>query len=237
MSGSDQLLDVLRRFVTNMGGAYDVNDVLIDLCDRVVDVVGAAGAGVSVATGGELRFVTATSDRVVQMERAQESERDGPCVEAFRTGEPVAIDDLDGVDRWPGYRRVAQQLGVGSVVGIPLGLDGSRIGSLNVYDDNVRRWTPADLDAMQIVADVATAYFTHAGRLAEARQLAEQLQHALDARVIIEQAKGMVARDHGTSVDEAFEALRSHSRRHRVPVREVAGAVVELGLELQPPGP
>lgn len=235
MPTNQALLDTLRRFASAMAADFEVNDALYELCDGAVDVLDAHGAGVSVVTERErLEFVTATDETVVEMERAQQRHQDGPCIEAFVANDVVAVSDLDDLERWPEYRATAERTGVVSVIGLPLALDSKRIGSLDVYDVRVRRWDDDDLTAVRVLADMATAYLVRAGALAEARRLNEQLEHALESRVIIEQAKGVLSREHGVSVDEAFELLRAHSRSRSVALRELAHGVVHLGMTIPP---
>jgi GAF domain-containing protein len=241
MATKVELVDLLRRFASTMARSFDVNDVLYELCDTTVEVLGAAGAGVSVETAGRLEFVTATDERIVGVERVQQEHQRGPCVEAFNRGEVVALadvarSDLARADGWDDYRRAAAEAGIVAVLGLPLLLDGLRVGSLNVYDTSRRDWSEADLESARVIADVATAYLVRTGELAEERQLTRQLQGALDSRVVIEQAKGMISRDHAASVDAAFETLRSHARRHNLALRDVAASVVDGTLRMPPPG-
>jgi GAF domain-containing protein len=235
MATTQALFELLRRFATTMARDFEVNDVLYELCDSAVVTLDAAGAGVSVAVGeGRLKFVTSTDHAVVAIDQVQERYQAGPCVEAFRRRDVVVVPDISQTT-WPHYRVAAAESGFESVVGLPLTLDDHRVGSLNVYDRRVRDWSEVDLAAARVLADVATAYLVRAGELAEARKLGEQLQHALDSRVVIEQAKGMLSRDHSIPVDAAFDLLRSHSRRSNTPLRQVAHAVVNEGLALRNP--
>lgn len=234
---SEQLFAVMRRFATTMARQFAINDVLYELADHAMSILSAAGAGVSVLTSGdELRFVTATSERITSVEQVQDRYQAGACVEAFRTGEAVAVSSLEDVrSRWPQYGDALGAAGLGAVVGFPLLVDGRRIGALDVYDEP-RRWSPDDIAATQVLADIASAYLLHAGRLAEARQVSTQLQEALESRVVIEQAKGMLSRDHSTSVDQAFETMRAYSRSTSAPLREVAERIVGDDLQLPPAG-
>jgi GAF domain-containing protein len=211
---------------------FEVNDVLYELCDHVVDILDAVGAGVSVVVEGRLQFVTATSERVIGVERAQETHQDGPCTTAYVTGKVVAVPDIAEQSAWPEYRATAEAAGIVAVVGIPLTIDHHRVGSLDVYDTVRREWTDEELDAARVLADIATAYIVRAGELAQSRQLSEQLQTALDSRIIIEQAKGALARDLGTTVDDAFEVMRRHARRTGASIRWVADGIVNLGMEI-----
>jgi GAF domain-containing protein len=228
----DHVFDVLRRFAATMARGFEIDDVLQQVTDNAMSVLGAVGAGVSVAAPGDrLRFVTATSERITAVERVQDEHQAGVCMEAFRSGKTIAVSSLSQL-QWPHYRAAIQDAGLGAGVGLPLSVADRRIGSLNVYDVEGREWSDDDLSAARVLADVSSAYLVRAGELAEARQMSAQLQHALDSRVMIEQAKGMLSRDHRIPVDEAFELLRDHARAGNVGLREVAERVVHHGLRL-----
>ncbi|MDW3213668.1 MAG: GAF and ANTAR domain-containing protein [Ilumatobacteraceae bacterium] len=215
-----------------MARQFEVDEVLHELTDHACSILGAVGAGVSVRTDSdELRFVTATSERITAIERIQDQHQAGACVEAYRTGDVVIASSPGELDRWPHYRKAIEQADLATVVGIPLTVDGDRIGSVNVYDVT-RTWSDDDLGSAQVLADIAGAYLLHAGHLAEARQLSTQLQDALDSRVIIEQAKGMLSRDHAVTVDRAFEMLRRHARSTNSHLRDVAERIVAGTLRL-----
>lgn len=111
------------------------------------------------------------------------------------------------------------------------------LGALNVYDDHVRKWSETDIESGRVLANMATGYILHASRLGEADRLNEQLQNALDSRIVIEQAKGILAGEHGVSVDDGFEILRQHARSNRASLRDVADAVVKIGLRPEPSEP
>ena len=235
MADDSQVFELLKSFAATMISTFEINDMLYKLGDTATAMLGASGSGVSVITEDDvLLFVTATSEAVVEIERAQEQHQAGPCVQAFRTGEVVAVSKIDDLDEWPQYRESARITGIRSVVGLPLVVGDERLGSLNVYDTRERDWSPYDLDAARVLADMATTYIVRAGELAQAKKLSDQLQGALESRVVIEQAKGMLARDHDISVDEAFQMLRALSRERRSPLRTIADAVVTLGLRLPP---
>ena len=217
-----------------MARSFEANDVLYDLCDSTMGLLAATGAGVSVADGDTLRFVTATSERIIVMERAQERFRQGPCQDAFRTGKTMAVEDVSVIDAWPDFRKAAFDENLTAVAGIPLAVEGKTIGALNVYNEHARARTEDDAQIAEVVATLATAYLLRAGELSAAQRLTAQLQTALNSRIIIEQAKGMIARDRQISVGDAFELLRNRSRTSNVPLRSLAEAVVNLGLTLPP---
>jgi len=226
------LLQYLRSFAVAMGDSYDITEVSYGLSDQVTNALEVTGAGVSVADQeGKLRFVTATSQPVIEVEKAQEQTQEGPCYEAYATQSPVAISDLRGSE-WTGYATTAIQNGLRAVIGYPLSRRKERLGAINVYDDGPRDWTDQDLDIVGVFASMATAYLVRVTELAETAQLASQLQHALDSRIVIEQAKGILANEYGVSVDEAFKLLRHHSRNNNIKLAQVADAVVNLGLRI-----
>jgi GAF domain-containing protein len=233
MADQNLLLQALRAFAATMRQSYDITEMCYELSDQTVNVLGATGAGVSVlGDAGQLRFVTATDETIVAMELVQETTQTGPCVLAFSSQQPVAVSDIAERDEWPAYSAQAAEMDLNAVVGFPLAHNGTAVGALNVYNHEVREWTEEDLDVIAVFADMATAYLVRTAELSEARELAGQLQEALDTRVIIEQAKGILAGEQNISVDAAFERLRNQSRRTNVRLSEVCRAVVEMGLRI-----
>jgi GAF domain-containing protein len=231
MSDQELLVDVLTRFSRTLAGRYDVSDVLYELSDGVAQVFNAAGAGVSLADDrGQLRFATATNEAVTGIEQFQQDSQQGPCHVAYSTNQAVLVPDLRQVNDWPQLSDAALRSGLASAAGIPMTFDGRAVGSLNIYDDHVREWSDQDVAAALVLADIATGYVVHASELNQARRVNEQLQAALDSRVIIEQAKGLLAGERGITLDQAFAVLRGHARNRNAPIHIIAQAVVELGL-------
>src|SRR5213078_3327305 len=128
----------------------------------------------------------------------------GPCIDAVATGKPVTVDDLSSPEyakRWPEYVVQAQGEGLHAVAGIPMRANGETIGAINLYDVHTREWSDDDVRVAAILADMATGFLMHASALQQQRRTSEQLQQALDTRVIIEQAKGILASERSVSVD------------------------------------
>jgi GAF domain-containing protein len=233
MAGQEQLFDALRSFAATLAGDYDVIDVLHQVCDHLVEVLQADGAGVTLYDAERrLRFAAATSETVIAAERAQEEAQEGPCSESLERGAPVIVEDVAGDQRWPRYRRALQEHGLRSVVAVPLVVGESSIGAVDVYDTDPRPWSDADLAAASVLAQMATAYVLRAHATAEVERLNEQLQRALDSRIVIEQAKGKLAGERGIDVDAAFQLLRSHARSRSETVRSVSERVVAGSLEV-----
>lgn len=156
----------------------------------------------SLAEGDRLAFDAGVGGQVTELERLQEETQIGPCDTAFRSGQIVSASDLDAeTDRWPEYCRTAATLGVGAVASIPMRLGEQTVGAVNLYAGESRVWDKEDMAAAVVLADMATAYLINASKHRQQVELAEQLQRALDVRVIIEQAKGMLAVRRGIAPD------------------------------------
>src|SRR5690606_27377727 len=164
--------------------------------------------------GGRLVFDIGVGGEAVEtLEGVQEKHQLGPCATAFTTGRIVTVPDLrTETERWPDYGRAAETLGIKAAAAIPMRLGDQTIGALNLYDTKVRPWDEDDVTAAVVMADMATAYLINASTHQQQVQLAEQLQEALDARVVVEQAKGMLAGQMEITPDAAFEHLRRYAR-------------------------
>lgn len=233
MSDHSLFLDTLSRFARALIEPYDVDVALNELTSHITDMLGLAGSGVSLMRDGRLHFENAINATSADLEQVQHDYERGPCLDAIRTGEVVAIADLDRYSqRWPEYCEVARRHNVRSVAGIPLSLVGETIGALNLYSAEPREWSMNDLLAARVFADMATGYLVNASKLDQQRQLNGQLQRALDQRLVIEQAKGITAHDHDTSVEAAFALIRRHARNNNASIQTVAEAIVKAGLRV-----
>jgi GAF domain-containing protein len=231
----DKLLESLERFATTLTGGYGVGDVLHDLTAEITDVLDLTGAGVTLVHDGRQRFVTAAVDAIARLERVQEDHQRGPCVDAVTTARAMTVSDLDDgaiSHRWPDYADAARTAGIRAVAGIPMLAEGSAVGAVNLYGKEPTNWSAEDLRVAAVFANIATGYLVHASAAQQHQRTTEQLQQALSTRVVIEQAKGVLATQHDIGVDEAFLLLRTHARIHRARLHDVARAVVDGDLHL-----
>ncbi len=219
----------LRHFARTMVSTFDISQALYDLSDSVVEVVKASAAGVALLDeGDQLRFVTATDARAVAAEQSQERLQSGPCLDSIRTNKPVVVNDIrEDHDRWPEYAPAAEAAGFLAILGIPLVLDDRRVGSLDVYNAEPRDWSEDAIEAAQALADVGAAYILNASELTERQRTAEQLQTALDTRIVIEQAKGVLAERLGISPEDAFQTIRASARRQSAKMIVVCRRVID----------
>ena len=226
-------LHTLSRFAVVLPARYDLEATLSDLTESVTAVLGLSGSGVTMAEDGRLRFVTAVSEASGELERNQEDNQAGPCRDAYDTGEVVRVTDVrEEAARWPEFSATAVRLSVAGVAGIPMRLADQIIGALNLYSPVPRAWTDEDIAVAGVLADVATSYVVNASKLRQQEQLGEQLQEALESRVVIEQAKGITAQQHAVSIDQAYQRMRRHARNNNASLRVVAEAIVAVGLQV-----
>ena len=229
----ETLLDSLERFAAALTSGYGIGDVLHNLTEEMAEVLDLSGAGVTLVHDGQQRFVTAAVEAIATLERVQETWQKGPCIDAVASAAPVAVPDLaaeDAGSRWPDYTIAAKTAVIQAVAGIPMLAEGAAIGAINLYDSQPRNWSPEDLRVATIFASIATGYLAHASSARQQQRTAEQLQQALNTRLIIEQAKGVLATQQETTVDEAFERLRKYAREHNARIHDVSRAVVKGDL-------
>jgi GAF domain-containing protein len=211
---------------------FDVLDYLSVLTARCVDLFDLSEAGLLLANPpGALHVAASSSERVGLLELFEIQHDQGPCLDCYRTGRQVYCDDLSRErERWPLFAAEAISAGFGSVFALPMRLRDDTIGSLNLLRHQTGSLATDELLAAQALADVATIGLLHHRASEESRLLTEQLQYALNSRVIIEQAKGVLAQHSGLDMHDAFAALRAYSRNHNARLVDIAQAVVERNL-------
>jgi GAF domain-containing protein len=233
MAVPDPLSVALSAFARTLAHGFEITDVLYDLTERVAEVIGVPAAGVSLLQDGTLRHAASLNEIAATIETAQEQAQRGPCVDASRTMDVITVTDLRAEpDRWPEVASAALGAGVVAIAGIPFSNGHQTLGALNLYDTVPRQWSDTDVAHARVLADMATSYVVNASHLQQERRTNEQLQQALNNRVVIEQAKGILANHHGITVNQAFERLRAHARNHNATIRAVADAIVNLDLRL-----
>jgi GAF domain-containing protein len=207
---------------------FDVVDLLTRLVDRCVDVldVGAAGLMLAAPDGG-LRVMASSSEAMGVLELFEIQAQEGPCLDCHRSGEPIVNQDLATLNgRWPRFAAEALAAGFRSVHALPMRRRGSVIGALNLFHVEPGEMQQADVDVAQAFADVATIAILQHRAAQEAQVINEQLTHALNSRIVIEQAKGMVAERLTLDMDASFAVLRAHARNHNLRLVDVAEAVI-----------
>jgi len=206
---------------------YDVIDVLHQLTVERVELLRLDAAGLLLSDQrGNLQMAAASTERARVVELFQLQSDEGPCLDCFRTSRPIAAPDLRGMTEWPRFIGHTLDTGYRSVHAVPMRLRTETIGALNLFGIEPRALGPNELRIAQALADVATIGILQERAIRRRDVLAEQLQLALNSRVIIEQAKGVLAERGQLEMDRAFELLRRHARSSQQRLSDVALGVV-----------
>lgn len=224
----ERLAEVFVELADTLVDEFDLIEFLHTVTTRTAELVEVSAAGVLLADHhGQLQFMAASDEATRLLEVFQIQHHEGPCLEAFLTRGPVVNADLrEAGDHWPLFAPRAAQIGFRSVHAIPLRLRSQVIGALNLFGTDAGALEPGDIQIVQALADVATIGILQERAIHRAEVLTEQLQAALNSRVVIEQAKGALARIHDVHVDEAFALLRSYARNNNRKLGELAHAVI-----------
>ena len=222
------LSDTFVELTDTMVADFDIIDFLHVLTRRSVELLDVSAAGLLLADPrGELRVVAASSEAARVLELFQLQSDQGPCLDCFRSGQPVACIDLSADPRWPQFAHHAGQAGFSAVQALPMRLRDQVIGALNLFRGTVGAFDPEVVHVGQALADVATISLLHDRSMRRTDTLNEQLQTALNSRVVIEQAKGKLAERLGIDVNQAFTLLRDQARNRNQRLSDLARAFVD----------
>ncbi len=233
--------DVVRSLVEmadTLVDDYDV-DLLTGLANRCVTLLDVSAAGVMlVSPQGSLGLVASSSEAMRLLELFELQAQEGPCLDAFRDGQPVEYENLQaGTGRWPSFSTAALEAGFRSAVALPLRLRDATLGALNLLSVRQTLMVEADIIVARAFADLASVSIVQHRTATEAQRLNEQLSSALTSRVVIEQAKGVIAERSKVDMGRAFEMLRSAARSSQRPLSEVAEDVARGRKVLGAPSP
>lgn len=224
-----RLVEALVTLADTLVGGYDVVELMHYLVDVSVELLDAAAAGLVLADGaGQLEVLASTSERTELLEVLQIRTGHGPCHDCFTTGEAQTIRDVAAeAVRWPQFAPLALEQGFRSVHAVPMRHRDRTIGALNLFRSEPGELTDADGRVAQALADVATIGILQQRAARETAELTEQLEFALASRVVIEQAKGILAQYGGLTMDEAFSRLRRYARNHGLALTGIAQELVD----------
>jgi GAF domain-containing protein len=233
MSREADVVKALVEMSDTLVDDFDVVDVLTALTHRCVSVLDVSAAGVMLASPhGDLHVVAWSSESVRRLELYELQTQQGPCLDAFRTGELIQQSDLvAGSAPWPLLADAATDAGFHSVIAAPLRLRDRTIGALNMFRVERIPMPEADRIVARAFADLATVSVLQHRAVAEAQRLNEQLSQALNSRIVIEQAKGVIGERLGIDMDTAFTVLRRYARDNNRRLTEVAQSAIEGTLD------
>lgn len=234
MTKQNRLAETFVELADTLVADFDIVDFLHTLADRCAELFEAAEAGVMLADQrGGLRVVASSSERARLLELFEIQNEEGPCLDSFRSGRRVGAEDLQAdPQRWPLFTAEALTAGFRSVDALALRCQSQVIGALNLFRAEPGALGEDDLVAAQAMADVATIGILQQRAVQEARVLVEQLQTALNSRIVLEQAKGVLAERAHLNLDDAFKMLRGYARNHNLRLRVVAESVISGKLSV-----
>ena len=233
MARESDIVQSLVEMADTLVDDYDVVDLLTLLTDRCVQLLGVAAAGVMLASPeGELRLVASSSEAMRVLELFELQAQEGPCLDAFRTGERVQHESLRaGTGRWPRLSTAGVEAGFQSGFALPLRLRDVTIGALNLFRAEQAPMDERDVIVAQAFADLAAISVLQHRAATESQRINEQLSGALNSRVLIEQAKGVISERAGIDLAEAFNRMRAYARNNNLRLSDVAHAAVDGTLD------
>ncbi|MEY2419876.1 MAG: hypothetical protein QOG90_2556 [Actinomycetota bacterium] len=229
LSREARIAQVFVELADTLVEDFDVIDLLTLVTMRCVEVLRADAAGLLLlSSDGALHLAAASSDEVQLVELIALQAHEGACYESFQSGASVGVTDLSNeVRRWPQFATAAMAMNFRSVHSMPLRVRGSVIGVLGLFSTDVAGFRPDDLVIAQAFADVATLSVVQHRAAVEHQTLSSHLTNALETRVVIEQAKGVIAGQTGWAMEKAFDALRRHARSSQKKLVDVAAGVID----------
>jgi GAF domain-containing protein len=233
MPREEELLKAFIEFADTIVDEYDVVEFLHRLAERCVHLLDVSEAGIMLADhDGALHYIASSSERMRLIELFELQHDEGPCLDAFREGIAVqgSLDD-DAHTRWPHFAPHAREVGFESVSAVPMRLRAEVIGALNLFSASPGPLSAEDQQVAQALADIATIGILQERALNDARIVTTQLEGALESRVLIEQAKGIVAERNRVSIDTAFDLLRAYARTHNHLLRQTAQQIIDGTLD------
>ncbi len=235
MDRLERLAQVFVELADTLVEEFDVVDLLQVLAERSVELLDADASGLMLADQrGDLQLMAFTMERARLLELFELQIREGPCRDAYTTGAAITnVELVDAQNRWPTFTPAARAAGFSTTHALPMRLRGNVIGVLNLFSERGQRLDDGDVAVGQAMADVATIGLLHERTLREQTAISEQLETALHSRVLIEQAKGVLAARAKISVDEAFNLMRLHARSNRITLTAVASAVIGGTVDLR----
>jgi GAF domain-containing protein len=224
MEGAALLERALVEVTSAIVDEFDVVELLTQLTERCVEILGISEAGIMlVGAASDLEAMASSSESMNVIQLLESQAHEGPCLDCYRSGTAVVVEDLtNSRDRWGTFGFESLAAGIQSVYVLPMRRRGTTIGVLCLFSSTKRSVSLSDISSAQVFADVATIAILLHHSFLDTQSVDAQLHHALDSRVVIEQARGMLTEEVGVSVETTFAMIRSYAREHRLSIVEVA---------------
>jgi GAF domain-containing protein len=234
MAREDRLVEALVTLADTLVDHFDIIDFLQTLAERCVELVDVSAAGIMLADPQhELRHAACSNEQMRIVELFELQVEEGPCFDAYRSQAPVlCASPEEALERWPEFARHANEGGFGGYSAVPMRLRTDVVGALNLFSSERRALGDDDFKVVQAMADIATIGILQERSIRDAHAFSTQLEIALESRVVIEQAKGIVAERIHVTVDEAFEMIRRFARAHNRLLSETARQIIDGSLHV-----
>jgi GAF domain-containing protein len=237
MDGTSREARINAAFVTvadTLTTDYDMVDLLHTLVFECAGILAMESGGLMLADGnGHLQLMTSTSEAADLVEIMQLAAAAGPCIDCFRTGAAVSVGEISESEQWPEFRTAAMGQGFRSVLATPMKLRGKILGTMNLFGTAGGEVSARDAAVAQALADVATIGLIQERVIQDGHLVEGQLHRALDSRIMIEQAKGVIANELSLSMDAAFNLIRKYSRDRNLTIRSVSEQVSNREISVQ----
>ncbi|WP_370419850.1 ANTAR domain-containing protein [Streptomyces sp. QH1-20] len=235
MASQQRTLEILVEAVDSLIDDFDLIDFLHRLASRCVELLDVDAVGVMIVDPhGELQVIAASDEHTRLLELFALQHEQGPCVECYHSGQAQLNIDLESPQvtaAFGPFAAHAREAGFRTTHAIPMRLRHQVIGALNLFHSRTARISEPDTQLAQALADVATIAILQQRTIEQGNVDKAQLQAALHSRVVIEQAKGVLAERWQVGLDEAFESLRSYARPRRLRLADLAQQVVQGTLD------
>lgn len=228
-SREQRLLETLVSLADTVVADFDVVDLFYRLVDAATELLDVAAAGLLLADNeGDLHVMAVTNEEAAFVEMVQMQREEGPCYDAYRTGEVVwaSLTEPDAAQRWPIFSSAALEAGFAGVLAMPMRLRAIVVGALNLFRSELGELDESDLMAAKALTDLATIAILQSRITQDSETVIAQLQRALDSRVAIEQAKGIISEKTQIRLDQAFARLRRHARDNNKRLEDIAEEII-----------
>lgn len=228
LTNPSRLSDLFVAAADTLVGGFDLVDFLHGVATGAAKITGSSAIGLLLAErDGGLRVIAASSEDPELLGLFSIQRAEGPCLDAHRAGAELPDIDLRAThDPWPDFTSQATALGFTGTHCFPLRLRGKTVGAMHAFQDDGHHLSADERRSGRALADLAAISLVQERATRRPGELTEQVLFALNSRIVIEQAKGTVALNLDVGVAEAFELLRVRAAQHRMPLTELARAVV-----------
>jgi len=232
MSEQGPLREGLAALSQYFVGGKSMTDTLTRVSEMTISAIpGATFVGMTMMVDGQPRTGVFTDPAAPEIDQAQYDTGEGPCLDAFREGEIKQIESMDDDGPWPAFRSACLDHGIHSTLSLPLVVDDTPVGAMNLYATEPEAFDPEQLELGRLFAAQAAIVLANAQAYWNARRLSEQLGEAMVSRADIEQAKGIIMGATRCSADEAFQQLVRQSQRQNIKLNALAGEIVRRASE------